>query len=357
MKICQLSHLWYLPIVPVLIFSTVSCDRLPGSPPASRIQAGMRDSKSGGTFTAIFRSGDGGQNWEEVSKGLPADLADDTTRGNRFFTNDSGLFLQAGNRLYYTAANAQPASWTKENFKDIDSSSTTLNPAATNSYWGIHLKQNNGTDVWSPLFDHSSEPRIRSVFETAAGTIFIGTDKGLFKTADAGKTWKHVYAAGWAGNMAESMGVLVSTGSRKIIRSGDEGETWEPVSSEGITWDVKQIRNGFAAITSTSAPDTRTLTGSTDGGKTWMPIGGRPAEKVFVDSVWRTWNNRPRTKAFMATMTLVNRTIFASHPEGIFRSSDKGKTWKLLLPTIAGKPFNILVARNIIYAIAGKGGC
>ena len=66
-----------------------------------------------------------------------------------------------------------------------------------------------------------SGPRILSISETAGGTIFIGTDKGLFKSTNSGKSWKHVYAGSWTGHMAESNGVLVSTS--KLKQSSKQG--------------------------------------------------------------------------------------------------------------------------------------
>ncbi len=141
------------------------------------------------------------------------------------------------------------------------------------------------------------EPRIRNVFETAGGAIFIGTDGGLFKTDNSGKNWKHVYAGGWAGHMAESDGVLVSTSKRSIIRSTDNGENWAlAISEDSVVFDVKQIKGGFAAITSNSEPNTpktSRLSTSYDGGKTWQSIDCRIQDKVVIDSIWRTWDDRP----------------------------------------------------------------
>lgn len=114
---------------------------------------------------------------------------------------------------------------------------------------------------------------MRSASETAGGSIFIGTNGGLFRTANSGKTWKHVHAEGWVGNLAESNGVLVAISMSRIIRSTDNGENWAVVDSEdGMAFDVKQIKGGFAAITSSSVLNTRKLRTSHDGGKTWQPI-------------------------------------------------------------------------------------
>ena len=94
---------------------------------------------------------------------------------------------------------------------------------------------------------------------------------------------------------------------------------------------------------------------SYDGGKTWQPIDA--GDKVFIDSIWRTWNDRPLLQAFGTSIIQVGENFFCTHPHGIFKSSDKGKTWKLLLPSVEGKVFNLFVSGNVIYAIPSKGGC
>ncbi|MFC0774217.1 WD40/YVTN/BNR-like repeat-containing protein [Terrimonas alba] len=306
-----------------------------------------------GPAKIVFKSTDGGQTWQDISKGLPENLRIDSIRGNSFFANDKGLFLRVGNGLYHSTPNATPPFWTKEIFPGEHSSN-----ASGIFYWGINLKTTNGTSVWSPIFENFHEPRIRSVFETAGGAIFIGTDRGLFKTVNSGKTWKHVHAGGLVGHLAESNGVLVSTSMRRIIRSTDNGENWAlAISENGVAFDIKPIKGGFVAITSTSESDTRRLSTSYDGGKTWQSMDAGLQDKVVMDSIWRTWDDRPRLQAFQTSITQVGENFFCTHPDGIFRSSDKGKTWKLLLPSIDKKGFNLFVSGNVIYAIRSKGGC
>jgi len=312
-----------------------------------------------GVANIVFKSTDGGQTWQDISKGLPENLRENGIRGNSFFANDKGLFLRVGNGLYHSTPNATAPFWTAAFFPDEHSS---IAPGKSGifayNYWGVNLKKTNGTSVWSPIFDNSHEPRIRSVFETAGGIIFVGTDEGLFKTANSGKTWKHVYAGGFVGNLAELNGVLLATGMRRIIRSTDNGENWAPVISEGgVAWDVKTIKGGFAAIISNSESGTRTLRTSYDGGKTWQPIGASLQHKVVSDSIWRTWNDRPRLQRFPTSIIQVGENFFCTHPDGIFKSSDKGKTWKLLLPSVEDKVFNLFNSGNVIYAIPSKGGC
>ena len=266
----------------------------------------------------VFKSTDGGQTWQDISKGLPENLRKDSIRGNSFFANDKGLFLKVGNGLYHSTPNATAPFWTKEISPDEHSS---IAPGKSGIfYWGANLKKTNGTSVWSPIFEIFQRPGIRTTFETAGGTIFIGTDRGLFKTDNSGKNWKHVYAGGWAGHLAESNGVLVSTSKRSIIRSTDNGENWAlAISEDSVVFDVKQIKGGFAAITSNSevnTVNTSRLSASYDGGKTWQPIDA--GDKILIDSIGRTWDDRPFLQAFQTSITQIGENFLCTHPDGIF---------------------------------------
>jgi len=336
----------------LLLFTVISSSLIPGS------HADQKTEKAG-TAKIVFKSTDGGQTWQDFSKGLPENLLEDSIRRISFFANDKGLFLRVGNGLYHSTPNATAPFWTKEIFPDEHSS---IAPGKSgifaNNYWGVNLKTTNGTSVWSPVFENIQASRMRSVFETAGGTIFILTARGLFKTANNGKTWKTVHTEGMDGNLAESDGVLVAVSMRRIIRSTDNGENWAPVISEdGVAFDVKPIKGGFAAITASSESGTRSLWTSYDAGKTWQPIDAGLQNKVLIDSIWRTWNDRPFMQRSITSIIQVGENFLCTHPDGIFRSSDKGKTWKLLLPSVEDKVFNLLVSGNVIYAIPSKGGC
>ena len=332
----------------LLLFTVSSCSLLPDSHP---------DPKAG-TAKIIFRSTDGGQTWQDIGKELPDSLRIDSIRGNRILANDKGLFLKLGNGLYHSAPNAAAPFWTKEILPDEHSSiAPGKSGIIVHNYWAVTWKETNGTSVWSTMFENFQGGRM-SAFETPGGAILIGTDRGLFKTANNGKSWKLVHTGGFVGNLAESNGVLVAVSLRTIIRSVDNGETWTAVDSgDGVAFDVKQIRGGFVAITANSESDTRRLRTSCDGGKTWQPIDARPQNKIVIDSIGRTWNDRPRVQAFMTPIIQVGENFFCACRDGIFRSSDKGKTWEISLPSVKGKVLHLFVSGNVIYAMRSKGGC
>jgi len=317
-------------------FASDEALEFPASSPISNSQQKLSGNKSG-VVNLVFKSADGGQTWQDISEGLPENL-----QGGGFFADDNGLYLRAGNGIYHSKPNSTTPFWKKEIFPDEHSSIT---PGKTGifayNYDGQFLQKINGTSVWSPMYSNFQEKMVRTVFETAGGTVFIGSDNGLFKSTNSGKTWKQVHLGGWVMKLVESNGILLATSQGGIIRSSDDGENWDTVISEGgVGIAVECIQGGFAAITYNTSSETRRVRTSYDGGKTWQPIDADLPAQLSIASIIQ-----------------VGEYFFCGHPIGIFRSSDKGKTWKLLLPSIENKVFNLSVSGNVIYALPRDGGC
>src|SRR5690349_21871057 len=100
----------------LLLFTVFSFSSLPHSHPVPK------NTEQAGTAKIVFKSTDGGQTWQDISKGLPENLREDSIRGKNFFANDKGLFLRVGNGLYHSTPNATAPFWTKEIFPDEYSS-------------------------------------------------------------------------------------------------------------------------------------------------------------------------------------------------------------------------------------------
>jgi photosystem II stability/assembly factor-like uncharacterized protein len=329
----------------LLLFQFLSCNQASEFPQASQLPDSLQNPKRDKTGTAgiVFRSSDSGHTWQDITEGLPKPVKDDNGGGIKgFFTDENGLWLTDGNEIFHSKPNFTAPYWTKADFPDEKSS---ISPGKNGIYAFHYLsgifQKSIGTNVWSPVFTDFKDKRVRGVLETAEGVIYITSDKGLFKSRDHGETWKTIPAGGLGGKLVESNGVLLTTGPRGIMRSTDGGENWFWVIREGgVGIDIAQIKGGFAAITYSSASKTRRVRTSYDGGKTWQPIDAGLPASLSISSIVQ-----------------LGESLFCGHPDGIYQSSDKGKTWKRILCPMDGKVFNLSVSGNVIYAIQRNGGC
>ena len=370
----------FVPAILLILFlinSFVLKEKKAGEPSIDSVRVATVDRNKPAQANIVFKSMDGGQTWQDISEGLPEPVIDDYGVGrNYFFADDNGLYLSAGNGIYHNKPNSKTPFWKKEIFPD-QHSNIAHGKAGIFAYncWGSGIFQKtNGTGVWSPVFTNLQEKRVLSVFETAGGTIFICSDRGLFKSTNSGKSWK--YVGGLVGKLVESNGVLVATSQGGILRSTDDGESWALVISEGgVGIDVASIQGGFAAITYSTVSKTRRIRTSYDGGKTWQAIDAGLQAHGFTDPILppvnanlpaqgfsdSTWHPKDTTvlpvPAYITTIIQVGENFFCGHSDGIYRSSDKGKTWKLLLPSVKGKMFKLSVSGNVIYAIQMESHC
>lgn len=318
----------------------------------------------------IFRSADGGQTWQDISEGLPENV-----QPVALVEKDNAIYVRAGNGIFHSKPNSTAPFWEKEVFPNDNSS---IAPGRSGifayNYDGQFLQRMNGADKWSVIYSNFHVNRVRNIFETGGGNLFIGSDNGLFKSVDNGKNWKQVYTEGWVMKCVESNGVLLAASQRGIIRSTDAGENWELVISEGgVGIDVECIKGGFAAINYSTAANTRRIRTSYDAGKNWQPIdaglqaqtmtdsswspmhAGNPAQGT--DSVWHPEEAAPPALEYKTSIIQVGENFFCGHTDGIYKTSNKGITWELVLPSQKGKMFKLSVSGNVIYAIQMESHC
>ena len=344
----HIHHLAFL----LLFQFPFACDKVLEFPQSSHLPDCLQQQKGdkSGAANIVFKSTNSGQTWQDISEGLPEPVQDNYgSYRDIFFADDNGLLLTAGDGIYYSKPNSTAPFWTKSILPDslfrFIGEHNSITPGKTGivavNYDGQILQKINGTGVWLPMYTNLQEKKRLTVFETAGGAIFIGSENGLFKSTNSGNTWKQVHTGGWVMKLAALNGVLMATSQQGIIRSTDDGENWNLVISEGgVGIDVESIKGGFAAITYNTASETRRVRTSYDGGKTWQSIdAGLPASFSI------------------ASIIQVGEYFFCGHPAGIFRSSDKGKSWKLIFPSIKNKVFNLSVSGNVIYAVPKDGGC
>jgi hypothetical protein len=146
------------------------------------------------------------------------------------------------------------------------------------------------------------------------------------------------------------------------------------ISEGGVGINAECIEGGFAAINYSTAAKTRRIRTSYDGGKTWQPIdAGFPGQAIIdsplppinagnpaqgnADSSWHPKESIPPVPEYKTSIIQVGENFFCGHTDGIYRSSDKGKTWKLVRCAEEGKMFKLYVSGNVIYAIQVESHC
>ncbi len=177
----------------------------------------------------IFKSSDGGQTWEDISAGLPKNLG-----VNRVFVGDSDVFLTAEKVLYHSSTAAAVPIWENEAFLNVEISDmfSGRNGPYISSYKNGFFKEIPGIGVLIPMHDALKDKTVRAILETPDGTLFVGCESGLYKSTDAGKNWKQVFAEVGINSLVEADGVLISGTYQGLMRSTDGGEHWDWVLTE-----------------------------------------------------------------------------------------------------------------------------
>jgi photosystem II stability/assembly factor-like uncharacterized protein len=312
------------------------------------------------TTGIVLQSADGGKTWQDITGGLPA-----IEQPLGFFAGESDLYLHVKNAMYRSKGNLKTPVWEKENVPDLKgpsfwpATSIVFNSSGVMAYnYGGQIYQKpTDAQTWLPILTNFKNRSMRTVFETAGGTVFIGYDHGLYKSADRGKSWKQVQK-GLVMDIVESDGVLIATGGNGIMRSTDNGEHWQWVISEGgVGIAVERINGGFAAIVYNTVTKSRKIDISLDHGKTWQIISDGLPPSPLISSIKQVGNY-----------------LICGTPDGIFRSADMGKTWDNVHPGIDNnelkfisiwnstssapkKVFSIYSSGDMLYAVAGNTGC
>src|SRR4051812_40300865 len=76
----------------------------------------IKEGRSPAIANIIFKSADGGQTWQDISKGLPEKLQREGVWSGGLLANNRGLYLRAGNGIYHNEPNSTTPFWTKETF-------------------------------------------------------------------------------------------------------------------------------------------------------------------------------------------------------------------------------------------------
>ena len=236
-----------------------------------------------------------------------------------------------------------------------DDPSTYYAATAQGGVW----KSEDGGRSWDPIFDSEPVASIGSiaVAPSDVNVVYVGTGEanirgnviagqGIFRSTDAGKTWKQVWKqTGQIGAVAidpsdSDIAYAAVLGhafgpnpERGVYRTRDGGETWERVlykdentGASDVAIDPTNSRILFAGLWQArrypwdleSGGPGSGLYRSTDGGDTWKQLTG----KGLPGGIWG--------KVGVAVAPSDPRRVYAlieADDGGLFRSDDGGDTW------------------------------
>lgn len=224
---------------------------------------------------------------------------------------------------------------------------------------GVWKSENGGHD-WKPIFDEQGVSSIGSiaVAPSDANVLYVGTGEanirgnvipgtGIFRSSDAGKTWKQVWTqegqigtvvvhptdpdTAYAAVLGHAFG---PNPERGVYRTTDGGATWrrvlakdERTGASDVALDPNNPRILFAGLWQarrqpwemTSGGPGSGLYRSADGGETWTQLTGHGLPDL------------PWGKVGVAVARSDSRRVYAlieAEKGGLYRSDDGGETWR-----------------------------
>jgi photosystem II stability/assembly factor-like uncharacterized protein len=224
-------------------------------------------------------------------------------------------------------------------------------------------KSADGGHQWKPIFDDQPTASVGSIAVAPSdpNVVYVGTGeanirgnvifgRGIFKSTDAGKTWKHVWKQigqigtmvvhpknadiAYAAVLGHAFGVNQERG---VYRTLDGGKSWKKIlyvndetGCSDVAIDPTNPRVLFAGFWQTRRRPWEMTSGgpgsdlfvSRDGGETWTSLK-KDAEKIGLPKpIWG--------KIGVAVASSNGKRVYAiieAETGGVFRSDDGGATW------------------------------
>jgi len=287
----------------------------------------------------IYRSRDAGKTWTHLGlrdgQQIPA-LAVDPRDPNHLFAAVLGHPYGANAERGIFQSNDGGASWAKALYVDENTggSDVVLDPA-------------NPDVLYASMWEARQGP-------WEFGNSYSGTHGGLFKSTDAGKTWKKVtnglpadvsqiYVA-IAPSDARRLYAVAATGRQvQFFRSGDSGESWTRATTDPRP--SMRIGGGDLPIPKVDPrnPDivysTSTVTWrSLDGAKTWNALRGAPGGDDY-QNIWINPNHP--------------EIILLVSDQGAIVSVNNGRTWSSWYNQPTAQIYHVAATNTFPYRVCG----
>lgn len=304
----------------------------------------------GSVAPGFQRSADGGATWQTSSSGLPTDSSPEAV-ASALFSPETGVCLVAlaDGRVYRSTDRGV-------SFADSPGLPQYSYPSGfAVSGASIYVSTNQGlfrsTDGGASFSAANGNLPGTNVLSVSAfkSTLYAALDvpdnpaaSGLYRSRDGAATWSLVRASSRAATVTgtvSSPSAVYATTNSGLLRSKDEGTSWEPFSGGLVDCDTRALLVTDPAILQGTYGARSGVFRSGDGGTVWNPAN--PAmDGQFVTCL-----------AASGTTILAGTESVASPSAGIFRSTDGGMTWT---PSSGGLPISESSPISI-YALAADG--
>jgi photosystem II stability/assembly factor-like uncharacterized protein len=267
-------------------------------------------------WTNVLKSTDGGTSWKEIVVSPPPPgqrLRQFVLAVSPSYESDHTVFSATRQgEIFRSEGAGEPGTWTNVGDLGDRVRSLAISPdyAADGVLYagtvtGVHTSTNGGA-TWqasgprmaTPIQGRDIDPGALVAISPAYGadgTVFAGTDNGVFVTRDAGRSWTEVTAA-------------------PLTASSD-------IKAVAISPDY---RNDWTVLVSTREDG---LLRSTDGGTSFRAVG----TELFDDNHLVADFSNPTSAPIQFSPTFAtDRTIFAYAQTDVLRSTDGGDSWEIL---------------------------
>ena len=277
----------------------------------------------------LFKSTDGGGNWQPLRM---LDFLYSSVQGATVAPARRGtVYLATGEKLLKSADGG--ASWNEAGPPSINSiSAVAVDPAQASRVYaggsGIWISTNRGAS-WkparSPLPSTGYVNRLIAARQPA-GTVFAITWTGVYKSVDAGLTWRALPLPGaiekigpFAVAPSDSRWLYACFGRAGLFRSTNGGGTWQPAGRQPAADEtiLSLAVSPRSPRTLWLVTDRNGLFRSADGGDTWTATGPKPLRHAAAVAVAPS---SPRT-------VYAGLTAMGTDAGGAFASTDGGGTW------------------------------